>query len=185
MIASDYMFNKLTNINDDNCAINQINIENDKYNNYLLNNFYQSCPMNKAIDFATQQPNVFYNGSHQIGINGCNVQTNSELTHTSITRPPCRINLLQRPFATVPFLGRGKCNISLESALRDGEIIFNSKSTNQSSEVSYINYKNYPLIPEIQETTAKPSNLIECDAISGWVRGGLSSREFARDNCNN
>jgi len=185
MISSDYTFNRMTNINDDNCAITQLNIENAQASDYMLKNFFPACPMNKAIDFATQQPNIFYSGSHQVGINGCNVETNSNLLHTPISRPPCRLNLLQRPFATVPFLGRGRSNVNLESLLREGEIIYNSKSTNPSSEVSYINYKNYPLIPEVQETTANASNLIENDIAVGWVRGGLPSREIARDNCNN
>lgn len=181
-IVSDFTFNKMTNINDDNCAINQINRENAQASNYMVQNYYPSCPMTKAIDFALQQPNFFYNGSHQVGINGCNIQDNSKLKYTPISKPPCKINLLQRPFITVPFLGKGPQNVNLESQLRDGELIYNSKSTNPSSEVSYINYKNYPLIPEVQNTKANASNLIENDSIAGWIRGGLPSREFARDN---
>ena len=183
MISSDYTFNRMTNINDDNCAVTQLNVENAQASNYMLENFFPACPMNKAIAFATEQPSIFFNGSHQVGINGCNIQTNSKLLHTPITRPPCRISLLQRPFATVPFLGRGRSNISVESVLRDGEVLFNSKSTNPSTEVSFINYTNYPLIPEIQQTTANASNLIEHDVADGWIRGGISSRELARDNC--
>jgi hypothetical protein len=60
MIASDYTFNKMTNINDDSCALTQTNIENSQAENYMLNNFFPACPMTKAIDFATQQPFVFY-----------------------------------------------------------------------------------------------------------------------------
>ena len=88
MIAGNYTFNKMTNINDDSCALTQNNIENSQAETYMLNNSFPSCPMNSAIDFATQQPFVFYNGSHQVGINGCNIAENSELLHTSISRPP-------------------------------------------------------------------------------------------------
>jgi hypothetical protein len=150
MIAGDYTFNKMTNINDDSCALTQTNIENSQAETYMLNNFFPACPMTKAIDFATQQPFVFYNGSHQVGISGCNITQNSELLHTPISRPPCRISLLQRPFATVPFLGRGRHNVNLESVLREGEL----------------------------------SNQIESDKYAGWIRGGLPSREYARDQCN-
>jgi hypothetical protein len=185
MIAGNYTFNKMTNINDDSCALTQNNIENSQAETYMLNNFFPSCPMNSAIDFATQQPFVFYNGSHQVGINGCNIAENSELLHTSISRPPCRINLLQRPFATVPFLGKGRHNVNLESVLREGELIQNNhKSANPSSEVCYINYSNYPLLPEVKNSLADGSNQIESDKSIGWVRGGLPSREFARDQCN-
>jgi len=185
MFASDYTFNKMTNINDDSCAISQINIENNKASTYMLENYYPSCPMSKAINFATQQPNMFFKGSNEVGINGCNIVTNSNLKYNPISKPPCRLNLLQRPFATVPYLGRGRTNINVESQLREGEVIYNNKATNPSSEVSYINYKNYPLIPEVQKTTANPSNLIESDVVENWIRGGLPSREFARDNCDN
>lgn len=185
MIASDYTFNKMTNINDDSCALTQTNIENSQAETYMLNNFFPACPMTKAIDFATQQPFVFYNGSHQVGISGCNISQNSDLLHTPISRPPCRISLIQRPFATVPFLGKGRHNVNLESILREGELIQNNhKSVNPSSEVSYINYKNYPLIPEVQNTLANGSNQIESDKYAGWIRGGLPSREYARDQCN-
>jgi hypothetical protein len=184
MIAGDYTFNKMTNIGDDSCAITQLNVENHQAQEYMLNNYFPACPMTKAIDFATQQPFVFYNGSHQLGINGCNINQNTELSHTAITKPPCRVNLLQRPFATVPYLGRGRQDVNLESVLREGELIQNNKSSNPSSEVSYINYKNYPLIPEVQETISNGANHIEADQYAGWIRGGMPSREYARDHCN-
>ena len=73
----------------------------------MTENYYPFCPMNKAIEFATNQPNVNYTGSHQVGINGCNVDTNSELKYTKISKPACKISLLQRPYLTVPYLGKG------------------------------------------------------------------------------
>ena len=184
MITSDFKFNNMTNINEDSCALTQNNLENMESLNYNLKNFFPECPMEEAISFATQQPNIFVNGSHQVGINGCNINQNSQLRDTPITRPPCRINLLQRPFATVPFLGRGRSNVNLESNLREGTVLFNNRSTNPSTETSFINYTNYPLIPSVQATTANASNLIEIDRDRGWVRGGLSARNLARDeNC--
>jgi hypothetical protein len=183
MLVSDYKFNNMTQINNDECALSQSNVQNTEASNYMVKNFYPACPMTNAMNFALQQPNIFYNGSHQVGIEGCNIDTNSQLTMSRISKPPCRLNLLERPFVTVPYLGRGRSNVNMESQLQQGEQFFNSKSTNPSSEVSYINYKNYPLIPEIENTITNPSNLIEGEAAAGWIRGGLPSREFARDNC--
>ena len=139
-IVSDFTFNKMTNINDDNCAINQINRENAQASNYMVQNYYPSCPMTKAIDFALQQPNLFYNGSHQVGINGCNIQDNSKLKYTPISKPPCKI-IFSTTIYNSSIFRKGPQNVNLESQLRDGELIYNSKSTNPSSEVSYINYK--------------------------------------------
>ena len=58
--------------------------------------------MSKAIDFATQQPNVFYNGSHEGGIKGCEIEANNELKFSHINRPACKISLNARPYLTVP-----------------------------------------------------------------------------------
>ena len=182
MIASDYRFNNMTSLLNDNCTMDQRNVQNMSASNYMVENFYQSCPMTKAINIATLQPNVFYNGSQQVGINGCNIDTNSELKLSKISKPPCRINLLERPFITVPFLGRGKSDVLLESQLQQGDQIINKKSVNPSSEKSYINYHHYPLIPEIAGTISNPNNLIEASADETWIRGGMPSREYARDN---
>ena len=182
MLVSNYEFNNLTQINNDTCALSQRNVQNTQASQYMTQNFYPACPMSKAIDFATQQPNIFYNGSHQVGIDGCNIDTNSSLKLSKISKPPCRLNLLERQFITVPYLGRGPYNCLMESELIQGDYATNKKSSNPSSEISYANYKNYPLIPQIQKTIANPENLIEGVATDGWVRGGLPSREYARDN---
>ena len=80
-----YTFDNLTRIGNDNCSLDQRNIQNFHASNYMVENYYPFCPMTKAIDFATNQPNVNYTGSHQLGINGCNVDQNSELRYTKIS----------------------------------------------------------------------------------------------------
>ena len=177
----DYTFNNMARIGDDSCDISQRNLQNSKHANYMLDNFRPACPMSKAIEFATSQPNVNYNGSHQVGINGCNIDENSELSLTKITKPKCRISLFHRPFATVPYLGRGKSNPVLESQIQQGDLANNRKSSNPSSEVCYIGYQNTPMIPSLQASVTNPSNLVEGVAAKGWIRGGLPSRELTRD----
>ena len=177
----DFTFNNLARIGEDACDISQRNIQNSKQATYMLDNFRPSCPMKKAIEFATSQPNVNYNGSHQVGINGCNIDENSELSITKITKPKCRISLFHRPFATVPFLGRGESNPVLESQIQQGDLANNRKSVNPSSEVCYMGYQNTPMIPSLKATISNPSNLVEGVAASGWIRGGLPSRELTRD----
>ena len=137
--------------------------------------------MTKAIDFATSQPSVFYSGGNQVGVNGCNIDYNSKLTISDLTKPKCRISLSQRPFATVPFLGRGSSNSILESQIQQGDTVTNRKSVNTTSETSYIPYSNYPLIPSIETTVTNPANLVEGVAADGWIRGGLPSRNLTRD----
>ena len=176
-------FDNTTRIGDDRCDMSQRNIQNVKSVKYMLTNYRaDECGMRKPIEFATSQPNIFYGGGYQIGPGGCNIDDNSELLIGNFPpKPKCRISLFQRPFVTVPFLGRGESNPILESSLQQGDMITNKKSICTTSETSYIPYKNYPLIPTLNATITNPSNLVESVASPGWIRGGLPSREYARN----
>ena len=177
----DYTFNNVSRLGDDYCDQSQRTVQNSGYANYMLTNYFPACPMNSAVDFATSQINVNFTGSHQVGINGCNIDENSELTLTDLSHPKCRISLQQRPFATVPYMGRGRQNPILEAQIQQGDLAFNRKSIHPLSEVSYTAYYNTPLIPSLQATIANPVNLVEGVAADGWIRGGLPSRELIRD----
>ena len=138
--------------------------------------------MKRPIEFATSQPNINFSGSHQVGMGGCNIDTNSDLLIGTInTHPKCRISLYERPFKTVPFLGRGSSNPVLESHIQQGDMIQNKKSINTTTEQSYMPYLNYPLIPSIENSITNPANLVEGVAAEGWIRGGVPSRELQKD----
>ena len=78
--VSDYTFDNMSRIGDDSCSLSQRNIQNTQSSNYALKSFFaQDCGMARPIEFATSQPNVFYNGSHQVGLGGCNIDANSDL----------------------------------------------------------------------------------------------------------
>jgi len=177
----DYTFNQLTRIGEDSCDKSQRNVQNSSASTYMLNQSRPDCPMTNAMDFALSQPNVNYNGSHQMGIGGCNVDESSELILSALSRPRCKLSLLQRPFATVPFLGRGNSNPVLESQIQQGDLANNRKSITNLTEVSHIKYSNTPMIPSLQSSITNPSNLIEGVAAEGWIRGGLPSRDLVKD----
>lgn len=176
-------FDEMTRIGNDSCGLSQRNVQNVKAGNYTLTNFRSDeCGMKKPFEIATSQPNVFLNGGYHIGPGGCNIDKNSELLIGNFPpKPKCRISLLQRPFATVPFLGRGESNPILESQIQQGEMITNKKSISTVTEQNYSPYRLYPLIPEIAATINNSANLVEEVADSGWIRGGLPSREYIRD----
>jgi|UniRef100_A0A6C0JCG2 hypothetical protein len=179
--VSNYTFNNLSRIGNDSCDLLQRNVQNAASSNYLLTNYKPACPMNDAVAFATSQPSINFSGSKQVGIGGCNIDINSELHITNMTRSKNKISLYQRPYTTVPFLGRGSSNPVLESQIQQGELANNRKTLNPSSEVSYIKYSNVPMIPSLQATISNPANLVEGVAAEGWIRGGLPSRELERD----
>ena len=178
----DYTFNQLTRIGDDSCDKSQRNVQNASASTYMLNQFRPECPMKSSMDFALSQPNVNYIGSHQMGIGGCNVDESSELLLSSLSRPRCKLSLLQRPYLTVPFLGRGQIDAVLESQIQQGDLANNRKSITNLTEVSHIKYSNVPMIPSLQATITNPANLIEGAAAEGWIRGGLPSRDLVKDN---
>ena len=179
----DYVFDKMTRIGNDTCGLSQMNVQNINAGNYMVQNFFSSdCTMARPIEFATSQPGIFYEGGHQTGADGCNIDINSKLLNGSIgTHPRCKISLNERPFITVPYLGRGECNPLLESKLIQGDMTINKRSVNLLSEQCYSSYLNYPLIPSIASTVTNPSNLVEGVASDGWVRGGIPSREMSRE----
>lgn len=179
----DFTFDQLSRIGDDSCSKSQNDMQNVSQSNYMLNNFFsQDSTLKRPIDFATSQPNIFLKGGNQVGLNGTNIDDNSNLLFGSSTGNfKCPISLFQRPFATVPYLGRGVSKPVLESHLQQGDMVQNKKSINTTTEQSYMPYSNYPLLPQIENTVTNPANLVEGVASEGWVRGGISSREYQKN----
>jgi len=180
---SGYTFDNMSRIGLDDCNISQTDIQNVASCNYLTQNYFASdCSMKNPIALATSQPGIMYNGGFNSGAGGCNIDNSSKLLIGSIqTHPRCHIDLFQRPFATVPYLGRGSVNPVMESQIQQGEQIVNKRSVNPLSEKSYIKYHQTPLLPVIQQKMNNSANKIESDASEGWIRGGVPSRELTRD----
>lgn len=181
--VSSYTFENMARIGNDNCCIDQNTIQNAGFCNYMLQNFFASdCSMKKPIELATTQPGIFYSGGHNVGAGGCNINTSSQLQIGTIqTHPKCRIDLFQRPFATVPYLGRGAVNPIVESQIQQGETMVNKKSVNNLSEKSYTKYHQTPLLSSVKDKVTNPVHSVEGVASEGWVRGGVPSRELTRD----
>lgn len=181
--VSNFTFDNISRIGNDSSCIDQQTIQNIGYGNYTLQNYFASdCSMKKPIEFAVTQPGIFYNGGYQVGAGGCNIDSSSKLQIGSIqTHPRCHIDLFQRPFATVPYLGRGSVNPVVESQIQQGELSTNRKSVSNLGEKSFIKYSNTPLLPSVKNRINNPSFSVEGVASSGWIRGGIPSRELTRD----
>lgn len=181
--VSSYTFDNMARIGNDACCIDQNTIQNVASCNYMTQNFFAAdCSMKNPIALATTQPGIMYNGGYNSGAGGCNIDNSSELLIGTIqTHPRCHIDLFQRPFATVPYLGRGAVNPVMESQIQQGEQIVNKRSVTNLSEKSYIKYHQTPLLPAVQERINNPANQIENVASDGWIRGGVPSRELTKD----
>jgi len=183
--VSSYIFDNMSRIGNDNCSMDQRSIQNVNTCNYTLQNYFATdCSMKNSISLATTQPGINYKGGFQNGAGGCNIDANSQLLIGSIqTHPKCRIDLFQRPFATVPYLGRGSVDATIESELQQGEMITNKRSVTKLGEKSYLDYTNTPLMGGLKERYTNAAYSVEGAASPGWVRGGVPSRELLRDTC--
>ena len=181
--VSNYTFQNMSRLGLDDCNKTQTDLQNTSSSNYTLQNYFASdCSMKNPIALATTQPGIMYKGGYNSGSGGCNINESSKLLIGTIqTHPKCRIDLFHRPFATVPFLGRGAVNPIIESQIQQGELNVNKRSINNLSEKSYIKYHQTPLLPAVKERLTNPANSVESVASEGWVRGGVPSRELTRD----
>ena len=181
--VSDFTFNTMGRIGNDSCSQEINSIENAQACSYLLQNYFTTdCNMSKAKQLATTQPGIIYSGSMGSDMCGSNIDDSSKLLIGTVqTHPKARIDLFQRPFATVPFLGRGAVDPILESQIQQGEAITNKRTITQLSEKSHLKYHTTPMIPSVKENIQNPNNLIESSAAEGWIRGGVPSRELTRD----
>tara|TARA_B110000046_G_scaffold139137_2_gene145505 strand:- start:4596 stop:5168 length:573 start_codon:yes stop_codon:yes gene_type:complete len=174
----NYSFDNPTRLGNDGCGTNDRDVQNSSYGSYITTNFFSGCDTKRPMAFATKQPNVFVKGG--LGPGACNISDDSVLKIGSLqTHPKCKISLQQRPFATVPFLGKGPPRPILESRLQQGSSINDLKSCKTIMETGYNNAT--PLIPSVQATIQNPHNLVEGVAATGWIRGGLPSRDLTRN----
>jgi hypothetical protein len=175
MSVVDFKFDNLSRIQYDNSTFTQDNIMNTNLANYTLFNPFNKNA-NGGLNFATQQPNVFVNGTYHIGPLGCNINESTDLNKSVLTNPHIKISLHERPYKSVPYLGKGNVDVGHENELRMGDTFKEKKSICRLNESPYINLNKYPL--HSRDTITNTSKCIEHDAMSGWVRGGIGSREI-------
>ncbi len=174
-----YSFNNNGRIGNDATDLTQQTISNTQSANYMLTNNFSNTASNDHVLFATQQPIMSFNGlANGNGINGSVVDTESILRMKSgQERPFEKLQLFSRPFATVPYLGKGSCNPNVESQLQQGENTSERKSVSSVMEKSFNNYSLYPTDSNMIERTTNASHLVEEVALDGWTRGGITTRE--------
>ena len=179
-----YTFNGTSRIRNDNTDKSQQTMMNTKFNNYMLSTYFSENRSDAHVKFATEQPSMMFtgiNGGASGGINSFTVDVDSKLNiHKENSRALEKLSLQQRPFLTVPYLGRGSCDTVLESQLKQGDIIANKKSVSTITEQSFASNHMYPLIDSIKDTITNPKFLVQEAALDGWVRGGSATREQAK-----
>jgi hypothetical protein len=178
---TDYSFFNLGRIGADEIDDTQRDMFNSRYSNYALSNFFDDS--NSHIDFATAHPQLTFNAVNGgSGVGGAAVDSESQLKiQVDQTRNLERLQLNSRPFATVPYLGRGSCDPALELQLLQGENSQDKKSVSTIMSKSFLDYSMYPTDAKMEEFVQHTANTVEEAALDGWVRGGMLTREMASD----
>ena len=179
-----YTFNGTSRIRNDNTDKSQQTIMNTRFNNYMLSTYFSENRSDDHVKFATEQPSMMFtgiNGGASGGISAFTVDVDSTLNiKKENARALEKLSLQQRPFLTVPYLGRGSCDTVLESQLKQGDIIANKKSVSTITEQSFASNHMYPLIDSIKDTITNPTYLVQEAALDGWIRGGSATREQSK-----
>ena len=179
--TSSYLFNSMGRIGIDMTDETAQNLHNTRFGNYTVSNYFNDTTIGSHIQFATQQPNVMMNGKYGVASDVID-QYSYLLTKTDSERPLEKLNLNQRPFVTVPYLGRGYGDPTLEAQLQQGQMVSDKKSVATVSETSYIDYSTYPMMDDLRNKIENPAYSVQEAAMDGWVRGGSSARETTTDN---
>jgi hypothetical protein len=175
-----YTFNNLTRSRAETVDKTNQPVMNNKFGDHILTTYFSDNDRGDYEKVALAQPGVMFSGvswsSHGVGPNTVDIDS-ALIIKNENARSLEKLSLQQRPFMTVPYLGRGSADTALESQLRQGDIVGNKKSVSTITEQSFMNNQMYPLIDSIKETITNPKYLVQEAALDGWIRGGSATRE--------
>ena len=152
----------------------QRNTLNVRSANYITDNLFSENLSDAHVQFATSAPTVMFRGSLGGGLPGAAIDTDTRLVIKSgQNRSLEKLQLNQRPFLTVPYLGRGAINPDIETQLQQGQ-----NSSDKKSEMPSVEQANddYPMNDGLRERIGNPAYSVEEAALAGWVRGGKTTR---------
>jgi hypothetical protein len=180
---SSYMFNNGDRLNNDVTDQSQKTLYNTRFANYTLSSYFSDKISDSHVNFAVVNPTMNYTGTaHGQGLGGSVIDADSLLLiKTEQERPFEKLQLVERPFLTVPYLGRGSTDPVLESQLLQGEIVSDKKSVSTIMDKSFAPYSLYPIDSKMEQHVKDSANTVEEAALSGWVRGGMATRDMSAD----
>jgi hypothetical protein len=178
---NSYTFHNTDRIGADFTDATQQNVANTHFANHMLTNYFSDKMTNAHVQFATAQPIMSFNAlANGNGIHSGAVDQESKLLiNVDQSRPLEKLQLFQRPFVTVPYLGKGSRDPTLESRLMQGELVSDRKSVSTIMEKSFAQYSLYPSNEQMEAESKDASKRIEEAALDGWVRGGMTTREMS------
>lgn len=180
---STYTFNNMGNLGSDVTDQSQKTVYNTRFTNYTLSNYFTETASDSHVKFAVPQPTLNFTGmAHGRGLSASTVDVDTSLLlKTEQERALEKLQLFERPFLTVPYLGRGSADPTLESQLLQGEVVSDKKSVSTIMEKSFAPYSLYPMDSKMEDFVKNPKNTVQEAALDGWTRGGAATRDMAGD----
>ena len=182
--AKDFMLHTKGSINSDQATIDIDMIQSQGPGQYVLDNMYGcGCGLKDARKVQLSQAAInFEGGKGWIGEKGCLVDNDTKLRQNGdrLTDKRYINQLTERPYLTTGNLIKGYYNVDVESVIRPGIRGTDDRPCNSLSGVTIGNYFT-PMIPKLQEEVQNEKHIIPEDSMQSWVRGGLPTRQMARN----
>jgi len=166
---------------DDKCFVDIDTRQSIGPGNYGVTNLYDcECLIPNTVKNATD--NVFMTFKNGYGTeNSCVVDDGSKLRiglHKKY--PKCNQQLFERPYKTVPYMGKGILRVDEDTQLKFAEPTSIKRSSNTLSAVTLVNQWT-PLVEHLYATIQDPIHIVQESVQSDWRRGGSDTRLIIRD----
>lgn len=174
-------YHQLSSVYDDDCTIQSRVEQSQNVGEYARFNYFGLQDINRSMTAATSEKIIPFQDGY--GVNYGVIDTESQIKNDPVqTNPRCRLNvqLHERPYKTVPFMGRGRGNQYLESYLQQSKFVREKAFCGNVTEKEFTQVFT-PQISHLRRHVQNPRNLVEEVADPKWVRGGAPSRLIVRD----
>jgi hypothetical protein len=168
----------LTSVKNDSDYI-EYDIEQSKGSYNYVSNDHNQNNGNTLIERATCEPTI--NFKDGLGKSTRNIDLDSKVTFSKVKyERKHQKQLHERPFRTMPYIGRGTHKVNDESRIISSETTRQKKQCGSMAGVSIENFFT-PLVPSILATVQNNKHIIPEDSKQDWVRGGMSTRNIIKD----
>ena len=173
-----FAVNGLTSVKQDDDYINFETAQSRGSGQYMLTDYNQNN-LKSLVETAVCSPTVNFSDGN--GKDQRHIDTDSKMIFSKVrSEKKHQKQLFERPFKSMPYLGKGLHYVDDESYLVSAEP---TRVGRQCSALSGVFIENQftPLVPNLAEQVQNPYNIIPEDNDNKWIRGGISTRNIVKD----
>lgn len=177
------LFYQRDRLGEDACLVSSDTRQSTQPGQYMLRNHYAcDCGIERSQEIALSHPQMqFRDGYGAVGQRGCMVGSDTRLRNgIELTHDKAPQQLFERPYLSVPYMGRGVGDPCTENSLQEGEDTSQKRQCNTLAGVS-LPHVFSPLVPCLRDTIQDPVHLVEEANREDWIRGGYPSRQWIKN----